>query len=1563
MTEADTMTPNAAFIQAGALLPAGSPLPADARVDAVDARRYQHPGIGDRVVIRLVNQLAAEGADQEMRWMGFANVGAEPAVALRQRQALGFPAWVLVYAPAQTKLAMELMKEFEKQAKQAFFKPGLAREGFQALAQRLQPTPQLLPSFWEEVGRAFIAAGNTTYAASFFDLARAAEASFGLPIEPEQRAEVFLEFALAGALNVRAIQGYTKELVRTFGADEAFTRFFQLCVQRTASGRPPWASMAKDLRGLAKGAKRDTDVEEERFLDEVLGSQGAVTAPLSFWRDYEAALLRLCARSASARGRLLNLLPRPKGNAENLVATWLSLLSRAGCLDGLWDQAAPADAQPLGGAAGWFSRWIQAHSDALFLPLLRQCAPRLIAEAQPLRLTEAHSWASFPVDLLDLALELGLPVAPPDPEQGVDLVGWAAGPAPRDPVFLAADPRFARLFEDAVAENMGALAIERASAGKQAFVGARHRWLLRTVERLTDGGLPDLSDMLEIVAHRIRPEMLAEFPDVRVRLESADPANNLLRTLQIGILDEYAWPAFEQAVQQCGAQPLIQVCLPYTFVASPHRLFVIGPDDVRAFDLALPKDMALSGFAWAGDQPLVVYHDESWNHFARWPGQEPFSLSESYTLNNFHRLCIPVGNGTSEGGRALFPGDNTLSAGALAFWDGQQVWRVEGAQILSVNPRTGAAGEQGRPAFFSGVTDLVAESCWLHPLPAAWAGSPLGGRDGLYGLRVAGKPPELVTETLDGRRFVGVLGDSARAPGGLLRVPGADAPRPFLVTYGGWHEKIWSFELFSPDGRFLADRTTDPASRAWAMLPPPGTMHALVPRDPAGSAALRALDLTTARKLMTGTPLDDAAALARVRAVLPAITDPGLQKAVAGQVAWATKLGATLQARGAAVAVAVAPSANLLADEEVYAALGVLGLEDCWESGDFGGHLTSAAAFLEAGGPVVRSAAPSTVRWDGWPEHLLALAFLAVAPETDEAQRATLQTILRLWAESWLGAGSDDLRRVTLIVDRADAPILRWEQQDGARSLPLFWAHEEPGQSRYLIWQDSGEDEPPFTLHVLERKLGAAFTVPNGCAVAQAEPLPCPARRAWIQAFLTELAARGPRPWTPAEVEQLATATGLGRTEALLLLVGLPNIHLYSTDFLGKERRERLGLKVGEARAGQGALRDLPVASRWRVLAAAMPADPAALWDAEQVARLADAWNREIGQRITISEEVRHFVTRELRLEIDAPKLLAALGAPERTPVLQEDRRIAINGYGEVEPVTRHEDGFFSASWIFSLSVLLPALAPLLPIGDPLRAQLRRLHQLALARLRFEELLVETGTWYYENNKKKEADRLLSGIGGTVEVLADEDATRVDNGVLVVVQSEGSVSVTFRPARLSELTPALEKILVVADPEPLATVRALLDPTLAEVLSDDPSWPAGRYTTDPRVVAPALVAEVEAALGVSHDAATLYLQILALPQPTSRDVQRWNGWTAATYRKAAAALVAAGRVVEAKRARAGRDHFLPGGWHTLPAPDLPIETWKLGLYGVNLDKHHAPIVVREPMAKLFARAWAQRTDG
>ncbi|MCO8121995.1 DNA-binding protein [Stieleria sp. TO1_6] len=142
----------------------------------------------------------------------------------------------------------------------------------------------------------------------------------------------------------------------------------------------------------------------------------------------------------------------------------------------------------------------------------------------------------------------------------------------------------------------------------------------------------------------------------------------------------------------------------------------------------------------------------------------------------------------------------------------------------------------------------------------------------------------------------------------------------------------------------------------------------------------------------------------------------------------------------------------------------------------------------------------------------------------------------------------------------------------------------------------------------------------------------------------------------------------------------------------------------------------------------------------------------------------------------------------------------------------------------------------------------------------------------------------------------------------------------------------------------------------------------GVWEQDPRCSVPDLVDEVSKKWKLDQSAATLYLQLLALPDPTNKNLQRWNHWKPAELKSAVATLAATDLVVTAKRSRAGRELFLPGGWEALKLPNLPVESWKLAQLGYqNTDRlrggNAALLVCSRPLPNQFRLAWDRTQSG
>ncbi len=272
------------------------------------------------------------------------------------------------------------------------------------------------------------------------------------------------------------------------------------------------------------------------------------------------------------------------------------------------------------------------------------------------------------------------------------------------------------------------------------------------------------------------------------------------------------------------------------------------------------------------------------------------------------------------------------------------------------------------------------------------------------------------------------------------------------------------------------------------------------------------------------------------------------------------------------------------------------------------------------------------------------------------------------------------------------------------------------------------------------------------------------------------------------------------------------------------------------------------------------------------------------------------------------------------------------------------------------------------------------MHQAALKCLKSEKLLLTfTSKFQYDAKDENAGKALLEKTLGK-KPAKQGDGWQADDGVVLGYAEGYQVMLAVRPAklktekdheRLKHLFHLLYDEEEYAGDNPLDELKLLRSEgyqAICDRIKKSPV-PAGQYESNPEHSAPDLVAKVEKKHGLSREAAMLYLQFLALPDCTTANIKTWNNWTAAQFNKAAKELEKKELVLKAKRARAGRDDFLPGGWEALKIPHLPLETWKLPMFGITrtaegkLDMPLPRILPIIPVHQLFEEAWNRTQTG
>ncbi|MFE9880353.1 DNA-binding protein [Streptomyces sp. NPDC005784] len=1609
------------------LLTAGAVLPPDTD-DAgelgvpLTARTYRHPGLDDRVVVRLVSGELGAAEDLAAGFLGLEQ-DAEPAVVgFGPRQSLGFPEWVLVHHPKDGHHALGVVPDLERAGRQAKSRPKAALDAFVELGERLAASvPHFLPTFYEQAGRVFLAEENATYAAQLFTRARKAEAEHGLAVQEERLDAVFLEFALAGALPVKVLSAYARELAARVPAEEALRRFTRLCLRRTAGGLPPSAQMANDLRKLARAAGQDASLVEQEYLSELLGLPATLRAAAGWWKGHRTALVALAAREPRVRGTLLDLIPA--GHDTEMPTMWLELLEASGATAGLWDTSLPQEQRPHDGAAGWLERfliyrerarsWRDSSRMAELYPLVERTADRLRNElaASGGALKVLHD-----LDLIDLLLSLGIPVAAPQKDEILLLTQWALGEGHRDLVSLAADTRFHDAFRRGAdrfvddEHTMRAIRLLSASPGGSPLLAD---WVRTVVRRFTAVGLPQLPEALARLKW-LPAEALALAEDEVRAAAGTDLAPVLARTLRAGLFDELGWPAWEDAVAALVPKADIEDVIvadawPNLIVAGAAQARVIGAEGtLLTHDLRIPANSSWGdpGFHHVDGELLVYWNDRTdglrgyWHTRADLPQSLEGARTTRGTQMDWYRGDMPItlpvpGGGRTTGGAVLHAGDTTVPQERHVLCDGVSywVWSAEGEDHQAhgwyeFDPMTGERGRMSRPAFLAdALRDAPEGSTFddgrLHPSSTSGVTPASAPVDGLVGLRVVQLPDGSVRAQDPSGHTVTVPADAGR-PATLVVFPGAAEARAVV-------RNNWQLAIVDTDGVTTSVAKTDRAPGAFGegslLLPPVQYWECLTARDPGGSEALRTVDRDTAAALLAAAAHEKKEALPdAIRSLLP-VTHTALVAGIAGVVRHAAGQQAVLDAASARLTQALdgglgdegpagPPDAVLL---DAMNGLGV-STRSWWNRDNEADTVFRAVRELKRAarlsdstavdGPTARLHVDGRRFPAGQPslENLLdrvaSLAFRAAARTTSDDHREALHALLAEFDVLGLvpAAEPSHWRKVELHLDAGPLRTPSGEWREGAWNglLPL-------GGGSFIVvvgLTSQGDNGCVFAGYFHDP--AGRFETPEPYTLRAWAPLREGGHEPRLDAFLAELAARGPAPWFPQAAEEFARLTGVTETMARLIVAGLPQVDVYERTFLTTPAREAIGVKAAPAAVAKDELRHVDPAIRAAVVAALLPAEPARLWtEGPDWAAAAEVWNSKVGRRAAVPEELLSDAVRAFKHgQWNVREALPALLNPAGEPRLTRDLEWTVEG-DRVKPVDKVSVGFDGAALVGAVG-LAAWLAHRLPAGDPIRAALPGALCAVRDRLAHPGLMLDLGQYVS-----------LSGFRKTAGAPTEVGRGFERYGAVVLATHDDQPSPALRVALLDEAgqdpyLPALRvdgqrpyQVEVALRLARSARFAALLadpgDPQAGERGKDGTWWPQ-----DPGRSVPDLVTEAAKEYGVGEDAATLYLMLLAMPDPTDRMTARWTGWKPARLKAARAELAATDLLVEATRARAGRSLFLPGGWVDPKAPRLPLERWKEPLFDGLLGGEaalSAAIVPTEPVADLYRRVWQLVQEG
>lgn len=1614
---AEDLDPNL-VLEWGGVLPLSAVVPTPDTVQQLSARTYRHPVLDDQVVVRLAPEALGVAEDLTMEILGYPAPTSTTLVGQVKAQALGFPAWAIVNDPANSRHALALVKDLDRLAKTAKTRIGPARDGYLTLGDRLARTvPHFLPTYYEQAARAFLAAESRSYAATMFGRAREAERSYGLGIDENRQHEVFLEFALAGALTAKELANHARELAKRQDPVAAYRAFARLCVERMLGGLPPYASQPADLRRLIKAARLNREECELQLVTEFLAAPTLGRAPRSFWDSYRQVIVGLCRRDPRQAAKLLDFYP------ENYPTTeWIELLADAGAArlltgdpaDGEFALAPGHPATWLAGMSRHDRRYhygVKKTRSRKLHDLAEAMAPRLRADG--VQLTIAGHYANVDLDLLDLLLAHDVPLGAIQGHSDLDVDVWLRDdetPGARDLLAVSSVPelrtRLAAGIESMVGRHGDKVAVLRRAAANPGLRQVLHWWFDQLADGLVSASLSTIGTQVGRLQAFAIPEALAVNPEAVARILAHDITTTVGNTLRGGILDEFGWPALEQAVARQpldkaagqAAVPVVQFeQWPTLLLRQGMQVVALGPEGVVGEHLArIPakhQGYWISRLALGYvDGEFLVCWDNGPARSGYWSGSadQVFEVPDSAFGYRHQTASLPIpGGGRTAGSRPLRVGDQAEERSAGVFSDGRDFWSLRfeddndrGGRVLvcrEFDPATGEVGRRSLPAWFNeqgpagGTLNLARSS--LLPAAPGLESSPLGHRDGLLGCRVF--------DFDDGRQFAeSISGAHVELPQtqrrggivGVLQLPGSTGPVALCVGGGTVH-------LISAAGMLLGSFSLEEARPALAygtvVVPLPAFWHHLTPRDEAGSVVLREITdaqvsqlLETVESLVEGPWPDQKLSENAARIVpaiaeqLPKVSHPDLLTGIAGALWLAAGTRAAITRTITQIEEEAAASATTDTDAAAGLHAGFAGLTTwCGGKGQFGlDLLTAAAAALTGRRPAsepIPGLAEADRDWFGLFAVLPAMAYRVASPVSPVALREAVATFLdRLAQADWFRPGAA-VRHVRLHL-RAGG------------TAPHLGDVLVTGPDRRLLVVKLERNRQDLAVSALEWSADGRFGAVEGFhLVSETRHDSVPLTGAYVGELTALARARGGPDWHAGLTDRLAEAARLTPIQAGYLLAGAPKIEddvPAATPAGGSEVAAGSGTAAGDGTTTTAAAADrwqppaqgefLKIAAQYlaeldgcslpAMLGALLPREPGSLWDdGPDLGRLAELISPAGSSRIVVPEDFL------LELGKTCPTISGFSVATFVSGLINHENCRWLNEPGK--DVNHALVRFFRWAGYH--------LAP----DHWLRPFLVEAAARAVALTYHQDLKLTLG-WLETSTTTVEA------LAQALQVPAEQTADGERVGPLSIAHGGTWRQLGIYPAALDDLDDPRLTVLsglkgVTVHGRELDTLRTVRSGELARLVAprEAPRTATGSagHEQDPSLSVPALVEEVSAATGLGPDAAAVYLQLLALPDPTDRKVATWTGWKPARLKAARAELAGTELVIEGKRSRAGRSLFLPGGWIALKSPHLPIESWKSSL--VTMDGGGSPefglVVPRMPVPELFAAAWKRVKDG
>ncbi len=1025
-------------------------------------------------------------------------------------------------------------------------------------------------------------------------------------------------------------------------------------------------------------------------------------------------------------------------------------------------------------------------------------------------------------------------------------------------------------------------------------------------------------------------------------------------------------------------------------------------------------------------------HWKPYFHWLSNPSEKHDAERAYYFGGRAVRFATPLADGSVYFGKhACRPGDKEPPADSIYFHDGERFWQYENQHdpttgdtswtVYEVDPQTGKSIRKSVPPWFekSGADEILLYNSELIPAPPGTENSPLGVKDGLLGWRTfKRRDGSFYGESIDGRSWDKPLLDengNRCTPLGMLEQVGTDAFLPISGDFRCGSCVMWDAAGTTTVAEFEDYKKKYAAGQV--LLLPIAYWHLLQPRCQASSKILRAISLDDCERLMAiareqrearnagkskKEDVDPGKLLAAVQKFLPkapqrmviGVADI-ISRAEHEAVIFSDKREQMI-AESQKKPAKTAPILNQKIDESALS-WGLQRIDSRPKDSvpSLSTHLKAAAVFLKG---------------EEEPGEL---------PVTDAIWFSMLDQLpIRCWAAHWHAAAANMTQK-----GNSEPPwleFLKFWHQLGIAELPgdftafngyptgakknSYGGYDvevevgksytlRSGDDLFIVIEKGGWQEHPhlFLRYSTAKRPGKL----PGFDFKNEQKLKNKYQPGEIKEFIDKAEAREGLPLpTPDELNKYAEQLGASPAEiALIWLCGL-NMTSYENNFLPPELRKALKLKVTDAAAARQSLSNLNVQIRDQLFASVVAHGPAAplVEDRRPVLdAIAKTWKAKMPKRLPLDAALQKRLSKLSETSRwsreNHEELLKAAVEPKSHPLFQpteieirwvKDKHWSHFSFEPKQKKGRSLDTDTLKSAVHLVSMLHAETDATEPARETMPDVIKQITKLVDSP---KPLVPLREIYLYDQEKNPRPSEWASQHLGKTKPHTSDGSVRYEDELITAAARDAHhrVVIGFRPGKLKDMSDLgrLLGLLGMSGGEEYGVDRSSLNvicvikspgfQKLTRVIAPGKKSPSS-WPQDPKHCSSEVPQQIQDKYKLGEDAATLYCQVLALPDPTTNNLKRWNGWTSATLKKATAELVDAKLVMEAKRARAGRGIFLPGEWLELKTPWLPIESWKLPhLMELELNPGDplpvgGPMVLR-PFEDLYAAAWQRVLDG